>query len=127
MFQFEKVDSFHLKTVISHFKFTFMENFGILLLRVAHVQCKNTVNNISSNVYTIDICLKLHANIRNNSQQCCVRLHGPKRLTAFNCTTTPNNMQHGVHTDATCNIQQCWELLANNCCVHLHGALRFNR
>ena len=25
-----------------------------------------------------------------------------------------NNMQQGVHTDATCNIQQCWELLANN-------------
>ena len=25
-----------------------------------------------------------------------------------------NNMQQRVHTDATCNIQQCWELLANN-------------
>ena len=25
-----------------------------------------------------------------------------------------NNMQQGVQTDATCNIQQCWELLANN-------------
>ena len=23
-------------------------------------------------------------------------------------------MPHGVQTDATCNIQQCWELLANN-------------
>ena len=29
-------------------------------------------------------------------------------------TTTSNNMQHGVQTDATCNIQQCWELLPNN-------------
>ena len=28
--------------------------------------------------------------------------------------TTSNNMQQGVQTDATCNIQQCWELLANN-------------
>ena len=28
--------------------------------------------------------------------------------------TTSNNIQHGVQTDATCNIQQCWELLANN-------------
>ena len=28
--------------------------------------------------------------------------------------TLPNNMQQGVQTDATCNIQQCWELLANN-------------
>ena len=29
-------------------------------------------------------------------------------------TTTYNNMQQGVKTDATSNIQQCWELLANN-------------
>ena len=28
--------------------------------------------------------------------------------------TTFNNMQQGVQTDATCNIQQCWELLLNN-------------
>ena len=28
--------------------------------------------------------------------------------------TTRNNMQRSVQTDATCNIQQCWELLANN-------------
>ena len=28
--------------------------------------------------------------------------------------TTFNNMQQGVQTDATCNIQQCWELLVNN-------------
>ena len=25
--------------------------------------------------------------------------------------TTGNSIQHGVQTDATCNIQQCWELL----------------
>ena len=24
------------------------------------------------------------------------------------CATTSNNMQQGVQTDATCNIQQCW-------------------
>ena len=30
------------------------------------------------------------------------------------CATTRNNMQQGVQTDATCNIQQCWELLANS-------------
>ena len=29
-------------------------------------------------------------------------------------TTTSNNMKQGVQTDATCNIQQCWKLLANN-------------
>ena len=28
--------------------------------------------------------------------------------------TTSNNMQQGVQTDATCNIHQFWELLANN-------------
>ena len=28
--------------------------------------------------------------------------------------TTRNNRQQGVQTDATFNIQQCWELLANN-------------
>ena len=28
--------------------------------------------------------------------------------------TTSNNMQKGTQTDATCNIQQGWELLANN-------------
>ena len=33
-------------------------------------------------------------------------------------------MQQGVQTDATCNIQQCWELLANNVasvCTGLNG------
>ena len=36
-------------------------------------------------------------------------------LTGFKlCATTPKNVQHGVQTDATCNIQQCWELPANN-------------
>ena len=28
--------------------------------------------------------------------------------------TLLNNIQQGVQTDATCIIQQCWELLANN-------------
>ena len=38
-----------------------------------------------------------------------------KSLTGFKlCATTSNNMQQGVQTDATCNIQQCWELLAND-------------
>ena len=36
-------------------------------------------------------------------------------LTGFKlCATTPNNMQQGVQRDATCNIQQCPELLTNN-------------
>ena len=28
--------------------------------------------------------------------------------------TLRNNMQQGVETDATCNVQQCWELLVTN-------------
>ena len=47
---------------------------------------------------------------------CCVRLHAAKSLTGFKlCATTPNNMQQGVQTEATCNIQQF--------CVRLHGTL----
>ena len=35
-----------------------------------------------------------------------------KRLTGFKlCATTPNNIQQGVQTDATCNIQQCCDRL----------------
>ena len=53
----------------------------------------------------------------NNVGSCCVRLHVAKSLTGFKlCAATRNNMQQqqGVQTNATCNIQQCWELLANN-------------
>ena len=36
-----------------------------------------------------------------------------KRMQQF--PATRNNMQQrGLQTDATCSIQQCWELLANN-------------
>ena len=38
-----------------------------------------------------------------------------KSSTGFKlCATTRNNMQQGVQTNAPCNIQQCWELLADN-------------
>ena len=54
----------------------------------------------------------------NNSSivgNCCVRLFVAKSLTGFKrWATTSNNMQQGVQTDATCNIQQSWELLAND-------------
>ena len=40
-------------------------------------------------------------------------------------------MQQGVQTDPTCNIQQCWELLANNVapvCTGLYfSAFQFTR
>ena len=32
-------------------------------------------------------------------------------------------MKQGVQTDTTCNIQQCWEMLANNVAFVCMGAL----
>ena len=47
----------------------------------------------------------------NNVGSCGVRLHVAKGLTGL-CAT---KLQQSVETDAThSNIQQCWELLANN-------------
>ena len=60
--------------------------------------------------YILTKDLKLPANRRNNFQHCW-----PNNVwSCCVCATTPNNMQQGVQTDATCNIQQCWELLAKN-------------
>ena len=40
---------------------------------------------------------------------------GLKDLTAFKlCATTRTNIQQGMQMDATYNIQQRWELLANS-------------
>ena len=69
------------------------------------------------------LSIKLRANGRNDSQHCwpdnvgirCIRLQVVERLPGFKlCATTLNNMQQGAQTDATYNIQQFWELLANN-------------
>ena len=64
------------------------------------------------------VYVKLRTNGRNNSQQCCVRLHGAKSLTGFNFAQqqlpeTRNNMQQGVRTDATYNtnnVGSCWPI-----------------
>ena len=59
--------------------------------------------------------MQTDATAPNNVGSCCARLHVAKRLTSFKlCATTPNNMQQGVQTDETCNIQLRWELLGNN-------------
>ena len=51
----------------------------------------------------------------NIAGSCCVRLCVAKSLTGFKlCATTSNNMQQDVQTDVTCNIQQRWQLLAND-------------
>jgi len=64
------------------------------------------------------IDLKPHANGCSIVGSRCVGLHVAKSLTSLNFAqqlpTTRSNMQQGVQSDATCNIQQC--------CVRLHGA-----
>ena len=53
-------------------------------------------------------------------QECCVRVAVvSKRMQEL--PPTRDNMQQGVQTDATCNIQQCWELLANNVTLFARG------
>ena len=71
--------------------------------------------NTNYTFYSIVICtivfdLRLLANGRDNSQ----RFHLAKGLSDFKLgATTPNYKQQHA-TDATCSIQQCWELLAKN-------------
>ena len=59
--------------------------------------------------------------LANDSQHCwrwfqsVCTLYVAKSLTGFKQHgTASNNMQQGVQTDATCNMQQSWELLAND-------------
>ena len=74
-------------------------------------------------------CWQWCPNGRNNSQycrannvgSCCVRVGSGVQTDA----TTPNDIQQGVQTVATCNIQQYWELRAiQQCCVRLPRALQ---
>ena len=64
--------------------------------------------------------IKLRANGLNNSRHCRELLRPFARSYTFDpfqklWATTSDNMQQGVQTYSTCNIQQC--------CVRLHGAL----
>ena len=75
---------------------------------------------------TAHIFVTLRANGRNKSQNCWATMMGvvtsvctwlnfwPVSNFAQQLPTTLNNIQQGVQTDSTCNIQQYWELLANN-------------
>ena len=70
------------------------------------------LNNVGRAVQT-DATLLRH--VSAITEQKNVRSCWLKSLIGFKlCATTSDNMQQGVQTDATCNIQQCWELLANN-------------
>ena len=45
-----------------------------------------------------------------------------KSFTSFKlCVGTPNKMQQGVQTDATCNIQQYLVVVGQQRLAHLHG------
>ena len=69
-------------------------------------------NNVGKAVQTVTTLLHYALPSRNKRN---VGSFWLKSLTGFKlCATTLNNMQQGVQTDATCNIQHCWELLANN-------------
>ena len=66
-------------------------------------------NNVGWAVQTNPTLLH-YASAKWNAGSCWV-----KSLAGFKlCAITRNNMQQCVQTDATCNIQQCWKLLANN-------------
>ena len=59
-------------------------------------------------------CWQWCANGCNNSQQVWDLQCIVGRIQPISVCNPSNNMQQGVQTDATRNIQQCWELLANN-------------
>ena len=69
----------------------------------------NVLADFAQTRYSVYSSLRLRANRRKNSQLCCANNVGIcwlKSLTGFKlCATTSNNMQQGVQTDATCNIQ----------------------
>ena len=93
---------------------------GIIALRTERTQ----IHVLADVLVVVASLVKPLANGRNivawpttpkNVGSRCVCLHLAKSLTGFKLNaTTPNNMQQGVQTNETCNIQQCWELLANN-------------
>ena len=66
-------------------------------------------NNVGGSVQT-DPTLLCYASAITEQKKCWELL--AEKFDRFQ--TLRNNMQQGVQTDATCNIQQCRELLANN-------------
>ena len=65
-------------------------------------------NNVGRAVQT-DPTLLRYASAITGQNKCWELL--AERFDRFQlCATTSNNMQQGVQTDATCNIEECWEL-----------------
>ena len=69
-------------------------------------------NNVGRAVQTDPTLLRYASAI--TEQKKCWELLAEKFDRFILYATTSNNMQQGVQTDATCNIQKCSELLANN-------------
>ena len=94
------------------------------LLRACWQWCANGCNNsqqcwdlqcIVGRIQPISLCKPRVMSLRGPNIVGRVGSCWLKSLTGFKlCATTSNNMQQGVQTDATCNIQQC--------CVLLHAA-----
>ena len=84
---------------------------------VNHVQCTYAATTtLKEQCERIQHCW---ATFRRSHQKKCWELLAQKfyqfqTLPNNSHATTRNNMQQGVQTDATCNIEQCWELVANN-------------
>ena len=90
--------------------------------------CKPCVMSVRGPTMLEELCKRIqhcYATFRLSRNKRNVGSCWLKSLTGFKlCATTSDNMQQGVQTDATCNIQQCWELLANNLesvCTGLKG------
>ena len=70
-------------------------------------------NNVGRAVQTDPTLLRYASAIREQ-KKCWELLAETVSNFAQQHATTSNNMQQGVQTDAICNTQQYWELLANN-------------
>ena len=60
------------------------------------------------------------------TSKCTLQSISPISNSAQQLLTTRNNMQQCMQTDTTCNIQQCWELLANNVAPVCTGLFKDN-
>ena len=115
----------------------FTRVFGICQCRSlqSYANRRNIVGQLQRTLLGSTCCVRLHGTIkahakgRNKSQhccvflgifgqQCCIHLHGPKSLTGFKLyATNANKCQHCcgfMQPDATCWVQQCCVLFANN-------------
>ena len=97
-----------LKVTKIHFQSNFLENY-VFETEKTNGKWKGT--KYHSVVCRSSVVAIQHWQARNNHVGKCFMCDGRSVQTD---ATTFNNMQHGKQTDATCNIEQWGELLANN-------------